>query len=160
VGELGLVLIRHSLRDPAAGSHAGSRTVAEEARRRGYQVDVNPRRVPHRGSQLAPIRRRAILQRRVPSAERGAQVSTYPAGFQNPPRVSCPVPLRHPYDQSNPLTFADHDFVLAEQHLLAAGKRDAAKLLAEMMFEWCVRFTTSCAAPPGTSSLGGCLCRF
>jgi hypothetical protein len=33
----------------------------------------------------------------------------------------------------------DRQFVLAEQHLLAAGKRDAAKLLAEMMFEWCAR---------------------
>lgn len=71
-------------------------------------------------------------------------------------RVPCGVR----YDQSNPLTFADHDFVLAEQHLLAAGKRDAAKLLAEMMFEWCVRFTAGYIAPPGVSSLGGCPCPF
>ncbi len=27
-------------------------------------------------------------------------------------------------------------FVTAEVHLLASGKRDAANLLAEMMFEW------------------------
>jgi len=30
---------------------------------------------------------------------------------------------------------------LAEQHLLASGKRDAANLLAEVMFEWYVPMT-------------------
>jgi hypothetical protein len=34
--------------------------------------------------------------------------------------------------------YVDRMFVPAEQHLLASGKRDAANLLAELMFEWCV----------------------
>jgi hypothetical protein len=46
--EVRSVLSRHSLRDPAAGAYTSSRTVAEEARRRGNQVDVNPRRMPDR----------------------------------------------------------------------------------------------------------------
>lgn len=31
---------------------------------------------------------------------------------------------------------ADRQFLPAEQHLLASGKRDAATLLADMLFEW------------------------
>lgn len=36
------------------------------------------------------------------------------------------------------LTGSDQAYPLAEQHLLASGKRDAANLLAELMFDWCV----------------------
>ena len=36
------------------------------------------------------------------------------------------------------LTHTDHLFVPAEVHLLASGKRDAANVLAEMMYEWYV----------------------
>lgn len=38
----------------------------------------------------------------------------------------------------SPLTAdtTDHDFILAEPHLLASGKRDSAIILAEMMYAW------------------------
>lgn len=34
------------------------------------------------------------------------------------------------------ITASEGAFDLAEPHLLAAGKRDSARLLAQMMFEW------------------------
>lgn len=36
------------------------------------------------------------------------------------------------------LKLVDQQYPLAEQHLLSSGKRDAANLLAEMMFDWYV----------------------
>ncbi|WVF68066.1 hypothetical protein IAT40_002829 [Kwoniella sp. CBS 6097] len=48
----------------------------------------------------------------------------------------CPTgdPGLHQY--IGEMYYKDRAFVLAEQHLLASGKRDAALTLAEMMFEW------------------------
>ena len=34
------------------------------------------------------------------------------------------------------LTMIDHQYPLAEQHLLASGKRDAANVLADLMYDW------------------------
>lgn len=44
--------------------------------------------------------------------------------------------IRRMSDAANPGT--DRQFPQAEHHLLASCKRDAASMLAEMMFEWCV----------------------
>ncbi|WVR08549.1 hypothetical protein IAU60_005604 [Kwoniella sp. DSM 27419] len=48
----------------------------------------------------------------------------------------CPTgdPSLHQY--IGELYYKDHAFPLAETHLLASGKRDAALTLAQMMFEW------------------------
>lgn len=51
-------------------------------------------------------------------------------------RGGCPTgdPALHQY--LGELYYRDSLYVPAEKHLLASGKRDAAVLLADMMFEW------------------------
>jgi hypothetical protein len=51
---------------------------------------------------------------------------------------------------STSLPGKEGSFDLAEPHLLAAGKRDSARLLAEMMAEW-----SKMGATPGAFALRG-----
>ncbi|WWC72559.1 uncharacterized protein I206_106521 [Kwoniella pini CBS 10737] len=49
----------------------------------------------------------------------------------------CPTGDPNLHQYIGELYYKDRAFPLAEQHLLASGKRDAAVTLAQMMFEWC-----------------------
>ncbi|OXG54285.1 cytoplasmic protein [Cryptococcus neoformans] len=49
--------------------------------------------------------------------------------------------------------YKERQYFLAEQHLLASGKRDASIVLADMMFEWCGKG----ALDPGPFALRGIL---
>ncbi|ORX41022.1 hypothetical protein BD324DRAFT_647922 [Kockovaella imperatae] len=66
---------------------------------------------------------------------------------------SCPTgdPSLHHY--IGELSYKDRQFELAEQHLLASGKRDSAHLLADMMFEWCEKGSLD----PGPYAIRGTL---
>ncbi|WVQ85915.1 hypothetical protein IAT38_008083 [Cryptococcus sp. DSM 104549] len=65
----------------------------------------------------------------------------------------CPTgdPGLHQY--LGEMYYKEKSFVLAEQHLLASGKRDAAVTLADMMYEWCNKG----ALDPGPYALRGTL---
>ncbi|KAI5122518.1 hypothetical protein M0805_005246 [Coniferiporia weirii] len=67
----------------------------------------------------------------------------------------CPAGDQDLHHYVGELLYKEGSFDLAEPHLLSAGKRDSARLLAQMMSEWWQ--ATSKSASPGSFALRGIL---
>jgi hypothetical protein len=83
-----------------------------------FQMEFRSGRLSNRRPGHAQAPRRAVLQRWAELTIRGASL----------------------------IRRVDRQFPQAEHHLLASCKRDAASMLADMMFEWYVSVYTACAS--------------